>query len=74
VIDYSVIFNWIAMAGTLIGAFLIARKNRNGFLVQLIGCIFWMLWGISIGFNIPIIATNVIFSGIDVFGFLKWDK
>ena len=73
-IDYSTIFNWLAMAGTLIGAFIIARKNRNGFLVQLVGCAFWILWGLGINNNIPIIATNVMFSGIDVFGYWKWNR
>jgi len=65
--------DWSGMLLTLAGSFSVIYKIKYGFLLMLLGCIAWMIYGWQVGSN-AIIITNIVFSGTNLYGFLKWGK
>jgi len=66
-------FDWLGMILTLIGSLTVIKKNKYGFLFMMFGCLSWIGFGILVE-SIALIATNIIFSIINVFGFWRWNK
>lgn len=65
--------DWIGMLFTLAGSFTVIKKIKYGFLLMMIGCLWWCLYG-YLNDSIAIIITNVVFTGTNIYGFLEWHK
>jgi len=65
--------DWIGMVLTLAGSFSVIYKIKYGFILMLLGCIAWMIYGLYVE-SIAIIITNIVFSGTNLYGFWKWNK
>lgn len=66
------IIGYIGSLGILL-SFLMKDIN-NLRIVNTIGCAFFVLYGILLGYSVPIIATNAIIICINVFYLLKTPK
>jgi nicotinamide riboside transporter PnuC len=65
--------DWVGMVLTLLGSFSVIYKIKYGFLIMLVGCLFWIGYGVNIN-SLAVIITNIVFSGTNIYGFWKWDK
>jgi hypothetical protein len=68
------ILSWIASACELYSSWLVGNKNRFGFLINIIGCIFWIIVAV---FDLPaqgllLVVVPALF--INTRNFLKWKK
>lgn len=63
--------DWVGTAFTLSGLWLIGNRNRTGFLVGIIGCIFWAVFGMERSI-LSITVVNVIFIFVNARGWLRW--
>jgi len=66
-------FDWIGLILTLIGSLTVIKKNKYGFLFMGFGCLSWIGFGIQVD-SLAVIITNVIFFGVNIFGFYRWKK
>ena len=65
--------DWLGMIFTLTGSLTVIKKNKYGFLLMLIGCLWWIGYGYNIG-SVAVMITNVIFSITNFYGFYRWNK
>ena len=65
--------DWLGMGLTLAGSLSVIRKKRFGFLLMLLGCLAWIGFGIIVE-SMAVIVTNIVFSGVNAFGYYKWKK
>ena len=64
------IVGWLAMVLSLSGHALAARGDRRGWAVRFLAGWLWMAFAFSNG-ALPYIATSVIYTGLDLFAFLR---
>jgi len=65
--------DWIGTVFILSGLWLIGSKNRIGFVVSIIGCLFWAAYGIQHSI-LSILTVNVIFVFVNARGWFHWKK
>ncbi len=65
--------DWCGTAFILLGLWLIGSKKRTGFILSIIGCVFWAIFGLHKG--IPSITiVNIIFIFVNARGWFLWDR
>ncbi len=63
--------DWLAMILTLLAIYLLGNKNREGFIVMILGNVLWIALGIFIS-SIAMIAGNFIFILMNTWCFIRW--
>ena len=64
----------LAAAFSILGNILIVFKKRIAFVIWAIGNVLWVWESIIDSLNIPLIAMNVIYFGINAAAFYEWSK
>jgi len=64
--------DWIALALTLLGLWLVGSKKPTGFLVGGAGNMIWILWGMIDSGSLPIILTNVAILFLNMRAWIRW--
>ena len=64
----------LAAAFSILGNILIVFKKRIAFVIWAIGNVLWVWESIIDSLNIPLIAMNVIYFGINAVAFYEWSK
>jgi hypothetical protein len=63
--------DWCGTVFILAGLWLIGGKKRTGFLISIVGCVFWAGFGLRTG--IPsIIFVNIVFVFVNARGWFLW--
>ena len=65
------IFELVSMILGVAGTLLVTYKNKAGFLVWIIGNFLWLSYGFITG-QYFLMIQYIIFTGLAIFGFLKW--
>ena len=65
-------FDWIATICQFLGMFLLARKNKNGFIVFGTGNVFWVFFALMVG-SVAQVLANVVVGALNIYGFVRWD-
>jgi nicotinamide mononucleotide transporter PnuC len=58
---------------SVVGTLLVINKNKNGFLIWVVGNTLWTVYGI-ITRQYFFLAQYIIYTVISIFGFIKWLK
>lgn len=66
--------SWAAMALSLVGNVLIARKKHSGFVVWLISNALWILVNVFAIRNVPQIVMYAVYAVTNVYGIAMWGK
>ena len=67
----------LSIIGTILslgGNIFIAKKNRMGWLMWLIGNVVWIAVNFLGNPNIPMVLMYVVYMVINIVGFIKWGK
>lgn len=67
----------LSIIGTILslgGNIFIAKKNRMGWLIWLIGNVVWIAVNFLGNPNIPMVLMYVVYMIINVIGFMKWGQ
>lgn len=67
----------LSIIGTILslgGNIFIAKKNRIGWLMWLIGNVVWIAVNFLGNPNIPMVLMYVVYMVINIVGFIKWGK
>lgn len=67
----------LSIIGTILslgGNIFIAKKNRMGWLIWLIGNVVWIAVNFIGTMNIPMVLMYVVYMIINIVGFIKWGK
>jgi nicotinamide riboside transporter PnuC len=67
----------LSIIGTILslgGNIFIAKKNRIGWLMWLIGNVVWIVVNFLGNPNIPMVLMYVVYMVINIIGFIKWGK
>lgn len=70
--DFKVL-DWLVMILNLYAYYLIGNKNKNGFIIGLIGCILGFIV-FMYSFNLPMIIMYVMFGILNLKSYIKWKK
>jgi nicotinamide riboside transporter PnuC len=65
--------DWVGMVFGLVSTYFLAKKNRWGFVLGVIGGFGWVAFGILTG-SIPSIVANTLFIAFNCRGFFRWKK
>ena len=65
--------DWLGLIFTLLGSLSVIKKRKYGFLLMLIGCLFWIGFGFQVD-SIAVIITNIVFTVVNAFGYYRWNK
>ena len=65
--------DWFALVVSVIAAFLNARKQRWCWIFYLVSNVAWVWFAFTTKQN-PLLATNIMFAGINVYGLIQWWK
>lgn len=65
--------DWVGMAGNLLGIWYMSKQRKRGFLYGSIGCVGWLVFGVLTE-SAPSVVSNLIYIGMNVRGWRKWDK
>lgn len=63
--------DWVGTAFILSGLWLIGSKKRIGFLVGIVGCLFWAVYGLQHSI-LSILVVNIIFVFVNARGWFRW--
>lgn len=63
--------DWLAMALTFLGIYLLGNKSRYGFIVLMLGNLCWAAVGLW-AHSLPMLLANLGFFGMNVRGVIKW--
>jgi nicotinamide riboside transporter PnuC len=67
----------LSVIGTILslgGNIFIAKKNRMGWLMWLIGNVVWIAVNFLGNLNIPMVLMYVVYMIINIIGFMKWKE
>jgi hypothetical protein len=64
--------DWLGMALSLLGVYLLGNKNRNGFLSFILANILWVILGVFFMKSVGIVIGNLAFLGINIRGYARW--
>ena len=67
----------LSIIGTILslgGNIFIAKKNRIGWLMWLVGNVVWIAVNFLGTLNIPMVLMYVVYMVINIVGFVKWGK
>lgn len=67
----------LSIIGTILslgGNIFIAKKNRMGWLIWLIGNVVWIAVNFIGTMNIPMVLMYVVYMIINIVGFIKWGQ
>jgi len=67
------IYGWIGNLGFILGAILFAKKNKLGFIMQIIANLFYVLQSILMN-NFSLLLLSVILILINIYGYFKWNQ
>jgi hypothetical protein len=65
--------DWLAMFCVFLTMYLLGNKNKLGFVCAIIGCIFWIIYGVMVD-SIAQIIANLILIVINTRSLIKWIK
>ncbi|KKM94780.1 hypothetical protein LCGC14_1194920 [marine sediment metagenome] len=65
------ILGWIGNIGFILGAILIAKKNKNGLLCNIIANIPYVIIGILTNLS-SLLCISIILIGINLIGYIRW--
>ena len=65
--------DWVGMVGNLFSAWFLTKQRKLGFLIGIVGCIGWLIFGI-VANSAPSVISNLIYIGINIRGWIKWKK
>lgn len=68
------ILSLIATTLSLLGNFLIIKKKRIGFISWIISNILWIIVNLISIPNIPQIIMFLVYTGISIYGWIKWKQ
>ncbi|MDG2090794.1 MAG: nicotinamide mononucleotide transporter [Gammaproteobacteria bacterium] len=63
--------DWLAMILTLIAIWLVGNKNKNGFLVHIIGNVCWIIMALMTG-SLAMILANAVFILVNSRALILW--
>ncbi len=64
---------WLALALNLWGNLALARKSTRGWIIRLACNVTWIIY--SSVFEVwPLLVNHILFSGVNVYGFIQWRK
>jgi hypothetical protein len=66
--------DWLAMALSLYGAYLLGNKQKLGFIIFAISNVFWVLLGLFFMSSYGMAIGNSLFFLINVRGFINWNR
>lgn len=69
----SEFFGWLASFFNIVGNIALAKKNISGWILQIVACAAWTIYSLLIHSR-PLFVINIIFAGINLYGFVKWRK
>lgn len=67
----------VSVLGTfcsLFGNVLIMLKKKSGWIVWIVGNIFWILYNFLSEFNLPMVLMYLVYIILNISGFVKWYK
>lgn len=70
----ALILSVLAATFSILGNILIVFKKRIAFVIWAIGNVLWVWESIIDSLNIPLIAMNIIYFGINAVAFYEWSK
>jgi len=65
--------DWLAMAFTMVAIYQLGNKQRSGFILMIIGNLFWIGLGVFTT-SLALILANSIFAAMNVRGLRKWSR
>jgi len=65
--------DWLAMAFTLVAIYQLGNKQRSGFILMIIGNLFWIGLGVFTT-SLALIVANSIFAAMNLRGLRKWSS
>ena len=65
--------DWIATIFVIVGVWLLCDKMRIAFLINIIGCFFWIGYGIQ-HLIISIALVNALFILVNIRGWILWGR
>lgn len=66
--------DWAACFFTLVNVWLLAEKNRHGWLFGIAGNVLWIVYATWPTWQLPLAVLNALFLGLNVRGYWKWRK
>lgn len=64
---------WSGNVATLVGISLVAHKKRSGFLVGIVGGVFWGIQG-TLTHQVDLVILEVVIAIVQAFSWWKWGK
>lgn len=65
--------DWLAMGLTFLAIWLIGNKNRNGFVIHIVGNLCWISMGFMAG-SLATMVANAAFIAVNARAILLWSK
>jgi len=66
-------FGWVANILVVIGMILLTKKQRSGFIYNILGHIVYLVQSLMLMMS-SLLAIDIILIGVNIFGFLKWKQ
>lgn len=66
------LIDWLAMALSLLGVYLLGRKQKVGFIIFTISNLIWAGLGFTLMGSLGIAIGNLVFAGININGYVNW--
>jgi nicotinamide riboside transporter PnuC len=66
--------DWAACFFTLVNVWLLAEKNRYGWLFGIAGNLLWVLYAVWPTWQPPLVVLNTLFLGLNARGYYKWSE
>lgn len=65
--------DWLAMAFTLVAIYQLGNKQHSGFILMIIGNLFWIGLGVFTA-SLALVLANSIFAAMNLRGLYKWSR
>jgi hypothetical protein len=68
------LIDWLAMALSLMGVYMLGKKLKNGFIIFAISNVIWAWLGFTLMGSYGVAIGNLVFAIINIRGYYRWVK